>query len=62
VHYPWHPNHTDQEHTMSTATYTAAAAAHVRALRRAHLGVSARQAAFEARRAIGAAALLGCVA
>lgn len=48
--------------TMTAPRLIACAAAHVRALRRAGLGVSARHAAHDARRAIGAALLRGSVA
>lgn len=53
---------TTQPEPDMSASLTSAAAAHVRALRRAGLGVSARQAAFDARRAIGAVQLRACVA
>lgn len=46
---------------MATLTIQAAAA-HVRALRRAGLGISARQAAHEARMRVGAMLLQACVA
>jgi hypothetical protein len=52
---------TQPEPAMFAPTLIAAAAAHVRALRRAGLGVSARHAAFVARRFIGANQLLHSV-
>lgn len=62
VHYPWHPNPTDQEHAMSAICMIRQAASTVRNLRNQGRRAEARTVAFTARRAIGAARLLGSVA